>query len=295
MLTELKSPLAMVCHDAGAANIVFAWLRAEPSSEVRVFARGPAANLWKQNPMQAVSCDSLDQAMAGAGTLLSGTGWASDLEHDARRCARQLGVFSIAVLDHWTNYRERFTRAGETILPDEFWVTDEDAQRIACETFPRRTVRLLPNLYVQEQLRRIDAAPTSGAELLYLLEPVRNDWGRGEAGELQALDYFASRRSLLDLPAGTAIRLRPHPSDAPGKYDDWIARHPEMNIVLDDTADLAHAIGRAAWVAGCETFAMTVALLAGRRVICTLPPWAPQCRLPHRDLIHLKTLGAGAK
>ena len=100
------------------------------------------------------------------------------------------------------------------------------------------------------------------------------------------------RRCSLDalrLPPGAQVRLRPHPSDPPGKYDGWIARHADR-ACLDDAADLAGAIGGCAWVAGVESFALVVALEAGRRVVVTLPPWAPPCRLPHRGLLHLREL-----
>jgi hypothetical protein len=296
MLTELKAPLAVVCHDAGAANIIYAWLHAADLRGTRLFASGPAAALWKQNPAPAVLCNSADEAVRDGATLLSGSGWGSDVEHEARRIAGGAGVFSVAVLDHWTNYRERFTRGDETVLPDEFWVTDEDARRIASECFPGQVVRVLPNLYLQEQLQKIDALDSGrDPELLYLLEPARSDWGQGTPGEFQALDYFAQHRPLLGLPANTVIRLRPHPSDLPGKYDAWIARQTGMKIVMDDSPDVSGAISRAAWVAGCETFALTIAIQAGRRVVCTLPPWAPPCRLPQRDLIHLQSLELAAK
>ena len=59
---------------------------------------------------------------------------------------------------------------------------------------------------------------------------------------------------------------------------------------LDESADLAEAIGRVSYVAGCETYAMVIALAAGRKVVCTLPPWAPECTLPHDGLIHLKKI-----
>jgi len=179
------------------------------------------------------------------------------------------------------------------VLPDEFWVTDDYASRIARACFPGSVVRTQPNLYLEEQLRRITPLRSDAAELLYVLEPARDDWGRGVPGEFQALDYFLQRMALLELPAATLIRLRPHPSDPRGKYDAWITRQRNRNIVLDDSADVAAALSRAAWVAGCETFALVIGLLAGRRAICTLPPWAPACRLPHRELVHLKALEAG--
>lgn len=283
---ELPSPLAVVCHDAGAANVILAWLGAS-ELDCHAVMQGPAARLWVERfgttPMSA----SLDVALDGAAALLSGTGWASSVEHEARGRARERGIRSIAVIDHWVNYAERFRRDGRCVWPDEFWVTDEYAVAEAARCFPGQMIRLQPNLYLDQQLQRIPAA-SGRADLLYVVEPARDTWGRDRLGEFQALDYFMERRTALDLPARGVIRLRPHPSDPEGKYDDWLAGH--RGVQLDESPSLADAIGACAWVAGAESFALVVALQSGRRVVCTLPPWAPACRLPQRGLIHLKEI-----
>jgi hypothetical protein len=125
-----------------------------------------------------------------------------------------------------------------------------------------------------------------------VLEPARSTWGRDAAGagEFQALDYLAANLPVLALPRGAALRLRPHPSDPPGKYAAWIERHAAIGARLDDAPTLAAAISRCAGVAGCESYALVVALAAGRRVVCTLPPWAPRGRLPQPNLVHLQRL-----
>lgn len=281
---------AVVCHDAGAANIVIAGLMTTGRSDWRAYMQGPAEKLWGEAFSDVASCHTLDSAMEGVELLVTGTGWASDVEHKARVLAKSYGVFSIAVIDHWVNYEERFVRNGKTVWPDEFWVTDEYALEIARHTFPDRIVRLLPNHYVEMQLRDIAQEEVTGApELLYVLEPTRNDWGRGIPGEFQALDYFVRHLPNLGLPSGTIIRLRPHPSDTRGKYDDWIAGHPNLNIQQDVSLNITKSLGRASWVAGCESFALVLGLMAGRKCYCTLPPWAPACRLPHRGLVSLGT------
>jgi hypothetical protein len=128
-------------------------------------------------------------------------------------------------------------------------------------------------------------------EVLYVLEPVRRSWGDGRPGEFQALDYFIEKLPQLGVPAGTLIRLRPHPSDPPGKYETWRASHPGVPTEMDQSASLADAIARARWVAGCESMAMVVALAAHRTVFSTLPPEAPVCSLPHSGLVHLTKIG----
>jgi len=126
------------------------------------------------------------------------------------------------------------------------------------------------------------------SELLYILEPMRDDWGRDQPGEFQALDYFVDYLlPSLNFPTETQIRFRLHPSEPAGKYDEWISRHPELKIVIDTSKSIAQSLAQSKWVVGCESYALALALRAGRQVYCTLPPWAPPCRLPQKDILRV--------
>tara|TARA_R110001606_G_scaffold389553_1_gene555769 strand:- start:23981 stop:24811 length:831 start_codon:yes stop_codon:yes gene_type:complete len=275
MQLNLSFPLSVVCHDAGATNIIVAWLKCMPSlTDTRAYMEGPARDIWLKMIPDIPLCDSLEEALVGSNSLLTGTGWASSIEHDARQLGAALGIHTIAVLDHWVNYRMRFCRDGNEILPDELWVTDEFAENIAYNTFPGFNIVQLPNYYFMQQLENI-SQPLHATELLYVAEPARDDWGKEEYGEFQALDYFLTKLSKLGLPANITFRLRPHPSDEKGKYDTWIESQTKFSWTLDNSLHTSDAISRASWVVGCESFALVLALAAGRRVYCSLPPWAP--------------------
>jgi hypothetical protein len=288
MLADYPHFTATVCHDAGAGNIVIANLLETGRKDWHAYMQGPSEKLWKATFPEIALCDTLDSTLEGAELLITGTGWASDIEHEARKLARSRGIRSVAVIDHWANYAERFVRHDETVWPDEFWVTDDYAMDIAKETFPNENVFQIPNQYVEIQLRDIAKVEEMDTpELLYVLEPARSNWGGSNSGEFQALDYFVSHMSQLGLPPETRIRLRPHPSEEQEKYNDWITRHPSLNVQIDGSLNIAQSIGRSTWVVGCESFALVLALMSGRKVYCTLPPWAPACRLPHQGLIHI--------
>ena len=286
---DLPHAVAVVCHDAGACNLILPWLQ-RPDLQVRAVMQGPALALWRARFCDATLCSSLQQALAGVQLLLTGTGWASTLEHDARVLAQCLQLRNAAVIDHWVNYPDRFVFDGQQQWPTEFWVTDEEAVQLACQHFPQHRVRCYENRYLQEQLQAIKPlrsgqADSPPGDVLLVMEPVRSNWGRGVAGEWQALDYFMQWRAAAGIADGTTVRLRPHPSDAPGKYGDWLARHP--GVLLDHHASLSQAINGARWVVGCESQALVVALAAGRQVWSSLPPWAPACRLPHAGVQRL--------
>lgn len=307
MMEVLAPPLTVVAHDAGAANHIFAWLGDE---HLTLCLAGPARALWQaylqktgrvsayesrlsleRDSTQSLLPESgLPAAIAGAATVITGTGWESSLEHDARKLARERGIRSIAVIDHWINYADRFVRNGEQVLPDEIWVSDFYAAEIAQAAFPTVRVVQQPNLYLaglvaEVESRQLPAATQGNDRVLYVLEPIRHGWGElTEPGEFMSLDYFMAQRQRAPVSADAEIRLRPHPSDRPGKYDAWLARQDNPRVSLDRSPTLADALAWSNVVAGCQTYAMVLALACGRTVISTIPAWAPPCALPHEGI-----------
>jgi hypothetical protein len=307
MMQMLAKPLAVVAHDAGAANHIFAWLG---DMRPTLCLAGPAQVLWEAH-IQKMARDSasgpglspewnfaqfplpesaLTSVVAGAATVITGTGWESNLEHDARRLARERGIHSIAVIDHWINYVDRFVRNGETVLPDEIWVSDSYAADIARSNFPSVSVVQQDNVYLEGlvtevEARQLPAAKHGNDRVLYVLEPIRHIWGElSEPGEFLALDYFMAQRHRAQISVDAEIWLRPHPSDPPGKYDAWLSGRGDPRIRLDRSAILADAIAWSNVVVGCQTYAMVLALACGRRVVSTIPAWAPPCALPHQAI-----------
>jgi hypothetical protein len=285
-MTDWPLPTAVVAHDAGAANLIIAWIKAW-GWPVRACVQGPARKLWELAFPGDPIWDTPALAMAGCVSVVTGTGWASTLEHDARRAGRSQGLHVAAVIDHWVNYAARFERDGETVWPDEVWVADAWAAETARKALPPLPVRQFENLYLQAQVTQVAPSPGDGT-LLYVLEPVRDDWGRGSAGEFQALQYLLENLDALAPRPVRRILLRPHPSDPAGKYARYLDAHPDIS--LDRSADMATALSQADMVAGVESFALTLALAAGRAVYSSLPPWAPALRLPQEGIQQIRRL-----
>lgn len=296
--TALQSPVAVVCHDAGAAHLVLAWLRHWCEAGLlahhsfKFVLHGPAEKAWLHHPLPLINAQiskSLD-ALEGCHSVLTGTGWGSRLEHQARQTAQALGIPSIAVVDHWINYGMRFERDGVLVLPSQLWVADAHAARLAKTMFDGVPVLELPNMYLQQLVQHIPPVSADCRNLLYVLEPVRNDWGRGVQGEFQALDFFVQYLAQVVGYRPVHITLRPHPSDPADKYSAWIQAQGSLEISLDQQMDLNQSIAQARWVVGVESFALVVAAAADRETFSALPPWAHRCRLPIPSLVHLQDL-----
>ena len=286
------SPFGICCHDAGGAAQVASMIRSMGLMPEWAILEGPAISVFER------ICGTIPplietQTMSGVRTLLTGTGWASSLEHTARQEALKKGIYCVAVLDHWVNYGKRFERDGKVVLPDEIWVVDQFAEELANATFSDVKVYLKPDCYAEFEIPKISPIQASTPNtLLYLLEPVRSKWGREVDGEFQALEYFFQRIGFLGLPEDLQVSLRLHPSESGKKYD-WIRKQVKGIEVESCEKALSESIGGARWVAGVQTYAMTLALKAGRRVFSSLPPWGPDKVLPHSGIEYLREISNG--
>lgn len=298
MTPALPSPLAVVCHDAAGAQLILPWLDLD-QTRVQAWVQGPAAALWHDLLGERGRVASLDDALDGAALLITGTSLAQDLEHRARLHALALGVPSVAVLDGWTHYAARFQRDGHRVLPDQIWVTDAEAYTVAQARFPTHDVRLQPNLHQRRLVELMAPCPNPQRRqtVLVVLDRLADEGGL--AAVTAALDLLLAHHTRLGLQAPLCLRLRLHPDDH-ASLAPWLDAaqagstggrpHAAPEIHLDDSPDLASALDRVAWVAGLGSAALVLAMAAGRRAVCLLPPGAPPGRLPHRGLIHLRQL-----
>jgi len=294
-------PVAIVSHDAGGAEILSSYLRRERVPSLLVL-EGPAIGVFERK-LGALPRAELDEAVSRASWVLCGTGWQSDLEWRAIVLAREAGKRVVAFLDHWINYRERFERHGKLCMPDELWVGDDYAARIARAQFSDVAINLIDNPYfddIREDLKvqRDRASPRAkGCVILYVCEPMREPGLRlfGDERyfgyvEEEALEYFL--HNLGAIAADVArVKIRPHPAEPPGKYQ-WVVAHGSVPIELSVGTTLAEDVAGADVVVGCESMAMVVGLIGGKRVVSAIPPGGRSCALPHDAIESLRDLAS---
>lgn len=290
---------AIVAHDAGGAEILSSYVRRHKLDCI-FGLEGPARKIFERK-LGTIEIVPLEEAVSGGDYLLSGTGWQTDFEIRGIKLARTQGKRSIAFLDHWVNYVERFTRSGETVLPDEIWVGDTMAMAMANEAFPSTKIRLVENPYFQdirddiESIQKKPAESKKGIEVLYVCEPFREPakkqygdeyyWGYVEE---DALRYFLSNIKKLGSNI-ERILIRPHPSEPEGKYD-WVKAEFDLPIEIGGNGTLFEELANCDVVAGCQSMAMVVGLIAGKRVVSSIPPGGRRCVLPHREIEHLSKM-----
>jgi len=292
----------MVSHDAGGAEILASYV-AQNDFDCRLVLEGPAVNVFKRR-LGSVEICTLAEGLAACDWCLCGTSWQSDLEWRAIEQAQKTGKRVVAFLDHWVNYQERFIRDGVKHLPDEIWVADKDAEKLASKLFPNMPIRMVSNPYFIDMQREISElavikrkSDESSKRVLFVSENI-SDHARTRYGderywgytEFDAIEYFFEHINVLGERIGT-VMIRPHPSDLPRKYASVLAEYSGI-AQLSDGSPLLKEIVESDIVVGCQSMAMVVGLWAKKKVVSCIPPSGPDCHLPQKDILHLRNLVA---
>jgi hypothetical protein len=284
----IKPPLAVVCHDAGSANLIVHWLKSY-QNDMQVCMEGPAKDIWRKF-FPTVALLSITDVVKGANTLLSGTGW-GELEYYARDDAKKKGVYNIAVIDHWTAYKERFIRNNIKILPDVIIVSDKFARNQADKIFPDIQILELDNSYLHYESRlissyRVEPINRPPKRILALMEPFRNDKFNGDLLEFASLGYLIDNLNRITDSEEIEICLRLHPSEKRNKYDCFLRE----NIKISNNLSLGEDLAWADLVVGMQSYAMAIAVHAGIPTISIFPPGSYKCILPYPEIKHLRDL-----
>jgi len=290
--------ITVVCHDAGGAEILSSWIL-KTHHMCNVVTAGPAVKIFDRKCISSEKL-SLTEAINKSDWVLCGTG-SSGFELQAIKLGRQQGKRTVAFLDHWCNYKERFQHDdGSFSFPDEIWVGDKDALSIAKKDFPNIPIILHTNPYFEDLYNTISKtrprkSSTKKISILYVCDPIQDFtlkyfgdklfWGYTEES---ALKYFFKNITFLNLEIGF-IKIRPHPSEKPDKYLWAKALAPEL-VRFGGDKTLIEEIIDADLVVGCDSMAMVVGLIAGKRVISSIPPGGHPLRIPQAGIEKLYEL-----
>lgn len=302
MVDKPSAPVAIVSHDAGSAEILSSYVAQQGLRCIYSLA-GPALKIFERK-LGSIDVVQLEESIPKAGWLLCGTGWGSDLEWRAIKLAREYGKRSIAFLDHWVNFRERFSRGSEVCLPNEIWVGDALAESLARRVLPEVKIRLVKNPYFEDLKRELSAIPKPnkagriGLNVLFVSAALREHGLRGFGNERhfgyteeEALHYFLSNLHVLGQPVERIV-IRPHPSEPFHKYD-WAKQEYKLPIINGGLHTLLEEIVESDVVAGFESMAMVVGLLVRKRVINCIPPGGKASELPQPEIEQLQILSLG--
>jgi hypothetical protein len=291
-----KPNACIIAHDAGGAEIISSWINNFKNDYNFTYSiHGPAIEVFKRKIGEFKNQD-IEKVVKDSEIVFIGTSWGSEIEIEALRLSKKAKVSrSIAFLDHWVNYRERFTRDQLMLLPDEIWVSDHYAYEIAKNAFPNTIVNQIKNFYLEEIVSKVmevakstNVSQMNKFRILFIGENISANSERtygnpnhfGYTEQESFLHFLMHVEKFGDLQ-DIELKIRPHPSESSLKYTSIIPRSLVNKLsyrLSEDTLEID--IGNSNVVVGMSSFALYIAISSGIKTICAIPDLKIPCIIP---------------
>jgi hypothetical protein len=196
--------------------------------------------------------------------ILYGTSWQVDTAEIFLEYSKKIKIKSIAFLDHWVSYKERFS----SLIPDFIATFDDKSTKIAKKLNLSNIIQI-KNYYFENLKNRYKSLHiTERNQILFLSEPTSkvalarfNDGRYWEFDETDIYLEIINFAKSLNLPLITRI----HPSDTKKTY-----------LKLNEKAkfsknDLLEDIATSKIIIGIDTVALYNAYTFGKKVIALMP------------------------
>lgn len=291
-----------VAGDPGGANALLPVLRALRKEGLNVIAcpYREAVGVWRGGGIAATPLEERSEPMlrlrnAGAAALLTATSMNGvDLEKRFIAASHSLALPSLAVLDFWSHYRERFSDASGKLafVPDQIAVMDEQARDEAhrCGLPAERLVITGQPAFdhLHERRERFSAQDRAALRhklgvapdhllVVFLSQPFSETVGNKFGfTELSVLEQVSAALAPVQQrhPERIVLLIRPHPREDPGKF---IASRPGFVCTEGDGREVVMA---ADLVVGMNTVLLQEACLMRCIVLSVQPNLSGQDVLP---------------
>ncbi|MBV5334977.1 MAG: hypothetical protein JZU49_04145 [Sulfuricurvum sp.] len=264
--------IAVVSHDAGSSEILCALIREYfdlYSWHIFAIAQSPMGRLCERYNLPFTPIGDPEQQLRDIqpDLLLFGTGWQEKIERPYVRFCKEHAIPTVAFLDHWSNYRERFgfpDGGWEENLGDFTAVADQKALLLA-ESFNLPHPVGFKNFYLRDTIARASQKEAHrNNNLLFLSEPT------------------------------DAVALRTY-----GDKNYWgfthkkiLKAYPHIRVQINDAAvcELSDQLLNAKMIIGFDTMALYIAALLGSPVLSYLPSKNREFLLPLPSDRQVRTL-----
>jgi len=285
---------AVISHDAGSSELLCAFIHQHrQDAQWHIFATpsSPMATICERLKLSFIPIgDPSEQLNAiHPDALLFGTGWQKKIERPYLHYCKEHQIPTVAFLDHWSNYRERFgypDGGWEANLADFTAVHDEKALRLAT-FFGLPHPISLPNFFLLQVIGGVsNRSVTADNRLLFLSEPTdavaKQTYGDPAYWGFTQYSALEDILKHFDLFGCAELTIRLHPSENASDFRTLLQKYPHIRIQINDakTFELTDQLLCSKIIIGFDTMALYIAALLNKAVISYLPSTHREFFLP---------------
>ncbi|MDD5157858.1 hypothetical protein [Sulfurimonas sp.] len=221
--------------------------------------------------------------------VLVGTSWQNRTHLEFIKVAKTLHIPSVAMLEHWVNYRERFGYPDKNYrknISDFITVNDIYGYEMAddlgfANIIKLRFYNLLDDIEIFEntQIKEQNS-------LLFISEPTKkvalNSYGNENYWGFDEFEVYEEICENMELFGTNELNIRLHPSDEIGKYDYLTSRYKNIKIEIENPYETAliSSLCKNKIIIGIDGFVLFEAMLLGKLSLSLMPPSKRECVVP---------------
>ena len=238
--------------DAGSANYLIPVLKQLPL-QFKVFAQGPAASIFENAGIDfqfVAPCSWENLCEVGESLLkheifrfvVAGTSWGATVDKAIIQAAQKYHIPSVAIIEHWNLYRERFSRLengnlieSDLFLPNQIWVNDEIAKNQAIEaglSVDRLIAVGQPFLEFQYHQLCKKKKRIQNQQIVFVSERIREDFVKGSSIDRKYDEYsvLESLCKVFDFSKYELI-IKLHPQEDKNKYQNLVSHNSQIKTI----------------------------------------------------------------
>ncbi len=276
-------------NDAGGGNAIFPVIKALSKNkqfEAMCIAAGPAKSIFQKEKIKFIDADKLSDAklfkISGnfdPAVFISGTDFGFTVDKKLLLFFKHKKIKTIAILDFWVNYRDRFSEKNGDFkyLPDIVCVMDKRAKKeMVDEGFDPSKLIVTGNPYFDYFSQKIKKNKEKKNKILFISQPyseIKNNLGYDEFVVLNDLVG-----ALNELNCSYSLILRPHPREGVAKFKGYSKGN--NNVKIDNKTSIEKLISDCGLIIGMNSMVLFQAAIYGKRVISYQPDLGSKDALP---------------
>lgn len=263
---------SVVSHDAGGAQLLSSWCK-QNKINANYSLSGPAIKIF-YSKLGKIKNLSYKKSIDLSKILICGTGTASNIQVKAIDYAKKKNKKTIAWLEHWINYKERFYYKKKYFIPDEIWVSDSYAKNEALKFFSNTKVKYKKNPFLFELKKKIKVKRNKESKNIIYLSGLFYNFKKNNKFDKKIINL--EKKSLLNFVSNIKnfnmkindIRIRYHPSE---KYFFYRENLKKNKITVSKNTQLIADLNWADLIIGANSMAIYLCKMLNLSVYSSLP------------------------
>ena len=269
--------LGVISHDAGGAEVLSAYVKANPHKNVKYFLKGPAVKIFQKQGLVNDNYHYQGSLTKEFTHLLLSMSWRDEITYEMLKKSKELSIQTEVILDSWYDYAQRFgsPKPGwESILPDAITVVDSVAEKIVYKVGLDKhcNIKKVTNYYLEslkDEYKNFDVVESECNDLLYLSAPLE------EVKGARLAEFATTKTTQFDLlrdissicrDANITLRIRLHPSENRRNIDKYLDMI-DCNFIISENQSILHDFQNAKFVLGYSSLALIQGSVLGKITI----------------------------